>query len=51
MRAEVRAVREAQEAAKGEAAKVRWEQKKARLEATVEARGKALKQRLHHPAA
>ncbi|MGW5482893.1 histidine kinase [Streptomyces sp. NPDC004008] len=51
VRAEVKAVREAQEAAEREAAKVRREQKKARLEATVEARGKALEQRLHHPVA
>ncbi|MEV6027798.1 histidine kinase [Streptomyces sp. NPDC052036] len=51
VRAEAKAVREAQEAAEREAAKVRREQKKARLEATAEARGKALKQRLHRPVA
>ncbi|MFI6354227.1 histidine kinase [Streptomyces sp. NPDC050743] len=50
VRAEVKAVREAEEAAEREAARARREQKKARLEATVEARGKALKQRLHGPA-
>ncbi|MFI6357235.1 histidine kinase [Streptomyces sp. NPDC050743] len=49
--AEVKAVREAQQAAEREAAKVRREQKKARLEGTMEARGKALKQRLQRPAA
>jgi uncharacterized membrane protein len=51
VRAEVKAVREAQEAAERAAAKARREQKKARLDATMEARGKALKQRLQRPAA
>nr|BBJ48084.1 hypothetical protein SAVMC3_07130 [Streptomyces avermitilis] len=44
VRAEVKAVREADEAAEREAAKARREQKKAELEASIEARGKALKQ-------
>ncbi|WP_369251206.1 histidine kinase [Streptomyces sp. R41] len=51
VRAEVKAVREAEEAAEREAAKARREQKKAELEATMEARGKALKKRLQRPAA
>ncbi|MFF4347068.1 histidine kinase [Streptomyces sp. NPDC001530] len=51
VRAEVKALREAEEAAEREAAKARREQKKAQLEATMEARGKALKQRLQRPAA
>ncbi|MGW7044139.1 hypothetical protein ACWGDT_15760 [Streptomyces avermitilis] len=51
MRSEVKTVREAEEAAEREAAKARRGQKKAELEATIEARGKALKQRLQRPAA
>ncbi|MFI6357078.1 histidine kinase [Streptomyces sp. NPDC050743] len=51
VRTEVKAIREAQEAAEREAAKARREQKKADLEARVQARGKELKQRLHHSAA
>ncbi|MGW2557649.1 histidine kinase [Streptomyces sp. NPDC001514] len=51
VRAEVKAIREAEEQAERETAKARREQKKAQLEATMEARGKALKQRFQRPAA
>ncbi|MGW3729611.1 hypothetical protein [Streptomyces sp. NPDC000851] len=51
VRTEVKAVREAEEGAEREAVKARREQKKAQLEATMEERGKALKQRFQRPAA
>ncbi|MFD3495855.1 histidine kinase [Streptomyces sp. NPDC058690] len=51
VRAEIKAVREAESAAERAAAKARREQKKAQMEATMEARGKALKQRFQRPAA
>lgn len=51
VRAEIKAVREAESAAEREAAKARREQKKAQLEAAMEVRGKALKQRFQRPAA
>lgn len=51
VRAEVKAVREAEVAAEREAAEARREQKKAQLEDTMEARGKALKQWFQRPAA
>ncbi|MER5756987.1 hypothetical protein [Streptomyces sp. NPDC002088] len=51
VRAEVKAVREAEVAAEREAAEARREQKKAQIEDTMETRGKALKQRFQRPAA
>jgi uncharacterized membrane protein len=51
VRAEVKAVREAQEAAEHEAAKARRAQKKAQMEDKIEAHQKALKQRFQHHAA
>jgi hypothetical protein len=51
VRAEVKAVRDAQEAVEREAARARREQKKAQMEEKIEAREKALKQKFHHHAA
>ncbi|WP_328513225.1 hypothetical protein OHB25_05450 [Streptomyces mirabilis] len=51
VRAEVKAVHETEDAAERESSKARREQEKAQLEATLEARGKALKQRFRRPAA
>ena len=51
LRAEIKAVREAQDAAERGTAKARRDQRKARREAMTEARGKALKQQFEGPAA
>jgi uncharacterized membrane protein len=50
VRAEVKAVHKAQEAAEHEASKARREQKKAQMEEKIEAHGKALKQKFQHHA-